>query len=53
MQVVLAKMLDELECLSLGPVGISPPCFSFTKFIVGQCLLKKTSRANDPVFDQL
>ena len=27
----------------LRPVGTSPPCFSFTRFIVEQCLLKKTS----------
>ena len=37
------------ECLMslnghlLRPGGNSPPCFSFTRFIVEQCLLKKTS----------
>ena len=36
-------MLDELEWPSLRPLGTSPPCFSFTRFIVEQCLLKKTS----------
>ena len=27
----------------LRPGGTSPPCFSFTRFIVEQCLLKKTN----------
>ena len=36
-------MLDELEPYLLRPGGTSPPCFSFTRFIVEQSLLKKTS----------
>ena len=36
-------MLDELEWPSLEVGGTSPPCFSFTRFIVELCLLKKTS----------
>ena len=39
----VGEMLDELEWPSLGPGGTSPPCFSFTRFIVEQSLLKKTS----------
>ena len=39
----VGEMLDELEWPSLRPGGTSPPCFSFTRFIVEQCLLKKTS----------
>ena len=30
-----------LNCYLLRPGGTSPPCFSFTRFIVEQCLLKK------------
>ena len=39
----VGEMLDELEWPSLEAQGNSPPCFSFTRFIVEQCLLKKTS----------
>ena len=40
--VALAKCLMSLNGHLLRPVGTSPPCFSFTRFIVEQCLLKKT-----------
>ena len=43
-QVVLAKCLMSLNCHFMMPGGTSPPCFSFTRFIVEQCLLKKTSK---------
>ena len=43
-QVTVGEMFDELEWpYLLRPRGTSPPCFSFTRFIVEQCLLKKTS----------
>ena len=42
-QVVSAKCLMNLNGHLLRPRGTSPPCFSFTRFIVEQCLLKKTS----------
>ena len=42
-QVVSAKRLMSLNGHLLRPEGTSPPCFSFTRFIVEQCLLKKTS----------
>ena len=42
-QVVSAKCMMSLNGLLLRPRGTSSPCFSFTRFIVGQCLLKKTS----------
>ena len=42
-QVVWAKCLMSLNGHLLRPGGTSPPCFSFTRFIVEQCLLKKTS----------
>ena len=42
-QVVSAKCLMSLNGHLLRPGGNSPPCFSFTRFIVEQCLLKKTS----------
>ena len=42
-QVVWAKCLMSLNGHPLRPGGTSPPCFSFTWFIVNQCLLKKTS----------
>ena len=42
-RVVLAKCLMSLNGHLLRPGGTSPPCFSFTRFIVEQCLLKKTS----------
>ena len=38
-----AKCLMSLNGHLLRPGGSSPPCFSFTRFIVEQCLLKKTS----------
>ena len=41
--VVSAKCLMSLNGHLLRPRGTSPPCFSFTRFIVEQCLLKKTS----------
>ena len=41
--VALAKCLMSLNGHLLRPVGTSPPCFSFIRFIVEQCLLKKTS----------
>ena len=41
--VVSAKCLMSLSGHLLRPGGTSPPCFSFTRFIVDQCLLKKTS----------
>ena len=41
--VASAKCLMSLIGHLLRPVGTSPPCFSFTRFIVEQCLLKKTS----------
>ena len=40
-QVVTAKCLTSLNCHLLRPGGTSPPCFSFTRFIVEQCILKK------------
>ena len=42
-QVVSVKYLMSLNGHLLRPGGTSPPCFSFTRFIVEQCLLKKTS----------
>ena len=42
-RVVSAKCLMSLNDHPLRPGGTSPPCFSFTRFIVEQCLLKKTS----------
>ena len=42
-RVVSAKCLMNLNGHLLRPVGISPTCFSFIRFIVEQCLLKKTS----------
>ena len=42
-QVVLAKCSMSLNGHLLRPVGVSPPCFSFKRCIVEQCLLKKTS----------
>ena len=42
-QVVSAKCMMSLNGLLLRPRGTSSPCFSFTRFIVEQCLLKKTS----------
>ena len=42
-QVVLVKCLMSLNGPLLRPRGTSPPCFSFTRFIVEQSLLKKTS----------
>ena len=39
-QVASAKCLMSLNGHLLRPVGTSPPCFSFTRFIVEQCLLK-------------
>ena len=41
--VASAKCLMSLIGHLLRPVGTSPPCFSSTRFIVEQCLLKKTS----------
>ena len=40
---VVLHPLDELDGHLLRPGGTSPPCFSFTRFIVEQSLLKKTS----------
>ena len=40
-RVVSAKCLMNLNGHLLRPVGISPTCFSFIRFIVEQCLLKK------------
>ena len=42
-RVVSAKCLMSLNGHLLRPEETSPPCFSFTRFIVEQCLLKKTS----------
>ena len=42
-RVVSAKCLMNLNGHLLRPRGTSTPCFSFTRFIVEQCLLKKTS----------
>ena len=42
-QVVSVKYLMSLNGHLLRPGGTSPPCFSFTRFIVEQSLLKKTS----------
>ena len=42
-QVVSVKCLLNLNGHLLRPGGTSPPCFSFTRFIVEQSLLKKTS----------
>ena len=42
-QVVSTKCLMSLNGHLLRPRGTSPPCFSFSRFIVEQCLLKKTS----------
>ena len=39
----MAKCLMSFNGHLLRPRGTSPPCFSFTRFIVEQCLLKKTS----------
>ena len=45
-RVVSAKCLMSLNGHLLRPVGISPPCFSFTRLIMEHCLLKKA--VNDP-----
>ena len=37
-----SEMLDGHELPSLEAGGISPHCFSFTRFIEELCLLKKT-----------
>ena len=42
-RVVSAKGLMSLNGHLLRPGGNSPPCFSFTRFIVEQCLLEKRS----------
>ena len=42
-QVVSAKCLMSLNGHLLTPGGTGPPCFSSTRFIVEQCLLRKTS----------
>ena len=42
-RVVSAKCLMSLNGHLLRPGWTSPPCFSFTRFIVEQCLLKKTT----------
>ena len=42
-QVVSAKCWTSWNGHLLRPGGTSPPCFSFTRFIVEQCLLKKTN----------
>ena len=42
-RVVSAKCLMSLNGHLLRPGGTSPLCFSFTRFIVEQCLLKQTS----------
>ena len=42
-RVVSAKCLMSLNGYLLRPRGTSPPCFSFTRFMVEQCSLKKTS----------
>ena len=42
-RVVSAKCLMSLNDHLLRPGGASPPCFSFTRFIAEQCLLKNTS----------
>ena len=42
-QIVSVKCLISLNGHLLRPIGISPPCFSFTRFIVEQRLLKKTN----------
>ena len=42
-QVVLAKCLMSLNGHLIRPAGISPPCLSFSRYIVVQCLLIKTS----------
>ena len=42
-RVVSAKCLTSCNGYLLRPGGTSPPCFSFRRFIVEQCLLKKTS----------
>ena len=41
-RVASAKCLMSLDGHLLRPGGTSPPSFSFTRFIVEQCLLKKT-----------
>ena len=42
-ETVSAKCLMSLNGHLLRPGGTSSPCFSFIRFIVDQCLLKKTS----------
>ena len=42
-QAVSTECLMSLNGHLLRPVGISPLCFSFTVFILEQCLLKETS----------
>ena len=42
-RVVSARCLMSLNDYLLRPGGTSPPCFTFIRFIVEQCLLKKTS----------
>ena len=45
---VSAKCLMSLNGHLLRPGGTSPPCFSFTTFIMEQCLLKKKRQVYDP-----
>ena len=42
-RVMSEKCLMILNGHLLRPGGASPPCFSYTRFIAEQCLLKKTS----------
>ena len=42
-RVVSTKCLMSLNGHLLRPIRTSPPCLSFTRFIVEQCLLKKIS----------
>ena len=51
-RVVSAKCLMSLNGHLLRPMGISPPTFSFTRFIVEQCLLKKTSTSSHDACSQ-
>ena len=43
-RVVSAKCLTSLNGHLWRPGGTSPPCLSFTRFIVEQCLMKKRSK---------
>ena len=43
-RVVSVKCLMSLNSHLLRPRWTSPPCFSFTRFIMEQCLLKMTSK---------